>query len=294
MEDVPITTTPPTTPTPATAAPPASSAAYRFALAAADWAYNTRCERVVLLDLRGRSPVTEFFLIATGTSARQMRTVADELGELGKREGFSAWQTSGYDSARWIVIDFVHVVAHVFDPESRDFYDLELLWGDCPRIDWRAELGLPAETPRPITAFARDGAVPVQVETEEFEDATGDLEEETVEITESVSVVTVTTTDEEDEGEFPVAQPPKSKPRQTAARKVAARKAKPAPSKPKPAAAKKTVTKAPPKSAAKKKPVVKKPIAKRKPAAAKSASKKPAAKKPVAKPAKKTAKKKAK
>jgi ribosome-associated protein len=97
----------------------------------------------VLLDLRGRSPVTEFFVIATGTSPRQMRTVIDETQDLGKSMGFRAWQTSGYESARWILVDCVHVVVHVFDTDSRDFYDLELLWGDCPRIDWRKELGLP-------------------------------------------------------------------------------------------------------------------------------------------------------
>ena len=117
--------------------------AYEFALAAAELAANTRCEDVIVLDLRGRSPITEYFLIATGTSARQMRTVADELTDLGKRRGFRPISTGGYDSARWIVIDFVNAVAHVFDADSRDFYDLELLWGDCPRINWRKELGLP-------------------------------------------------------------------------------------------------------------------------------------------------------
>jgi hypothetical protein len=77
-----------------------------------------------------------------------MRTVVDELRDLGKRDGFPAWRMDGYDSARWIVLDCVSLVAHVFDGDSREFYDLELLWGDCPRIDWRKELGLPAEAPR--------------------------------------------------------------------------------------------------------------------------------------------------
>lgn len=85
----------------------------RFALAAAELASNTRCEDVVLLDLRGRSPVTEFFLIATGTSPRQMRTVIDELQDLGSRMGFKPWRMDGYESARWIVLDCINVVAHV-------------------------------------------------------------------------------------------------------------------------------------------------------------------------------------
>lgn len=122
------------------------SASYNFALAAAEMAANTRCRNVVVLDLRGKSPVTEFFVIATGTSPTQMRTVVDEMADLGKRRNFNAWKKNGYDSAKWIVLDFVQVVAHVFDAESREFYDLELLWGDSPRIDWRAELGLPPAT----------------------------------------------------------------------------------------------------------------------------------------------------
>lgn len=119
----------------------------RFAIAAAELAANTRCERVVLLDLRGKSPVAEYFVIATGTSPRQMRTVIDEVQDLGKQLSFKAWQVSGYESAKWILVDCVHVVVHVFDPDSRDFYDLELLWGDCPKVDWRAMLGWPPEAP---------------------------------------------------------------------------------------------------------------------------------------------------
>jgi ribosome-associated protein len=120
----------------------------QFALAAAELVHNTRCEDVVVLDLRGRSPVTEFFVIATGTSPRQMRTAVEEVQDLGKKVGFAAWQTSGLETGRWILLDCVNVVCHVFDNESRDFYDLELLWGDCPRLDWRKELGLPPEDPR--------------------------------------------------------------------------------------------------------------------------------------------------
>lgn len=116
----------------------------RFALAAAEMAANTRCTNVVLLDLRGKSPVAEFFVIATGSSAVQMRAVAEELRLLGKRMDFAPFRTSGMEQARWILVDFVHVVFHAFDQESRDFYDLELLWGDSPRVDWRALMGLPA------------------------------------------------------------------------------------------------------------------------------------------------------
>ncbi len=107
------------------------------AIALARLASETRCSNVVLLDVRQRSPVTKFFLIATGTSARQMRTVVDELCRAGELLGFKPWRTSGYETAKWILVDFVDVVAHIFDESSRQYYDLELLWGDSPRIQWR-------------------------------------------------------------------------------------------------------------------------------------------------------------
>lgn len=146
---------------------------YQFALAAAEMAANTRATNVVMLDLRGKSPVTEFFVIATGTSQRQMRTVADEVAELGKRSGFRPFKTSGYEQAKWILVDCVHVVTHVFDPDSREFYDLELLWGDSPRIDWRKELGLPpAPADEETTEFARDLEPMSRVSSIEEEDDT--------------------------------------------------------------------------------------------------------------------------
>lgn len=145
------------------------SASYQFALAAAELAANTRCTEVAVLDLRGRSPVTEFFVIATGTSAVQIRTVADELADLGARSSFRAWHTSGYEGARWIVVDCVNVVIHVFDAVSREFYDLELFWGDAPRLDWRKELGLP-----PDTAEALRARTPADVPlADRFAEATG-------------------------------------------------------------------------------------------------------------------------
>ncbi|HTV47114.1 MAG TPA: ribosome silencing factor [Phycisphaerae bacterium] len=117
-----------------------------FAAQLAGLAADTRCVDVIVLDVRARSPVTRFFVISTGTSARQIRTVADELTDLGKKANYPAWRTSGYEAARWILVDFVDVVAHVFDELSRNFYDLELLWGDCPKVDWRAMLGRQAES----------------------------------------------------------------------------------------------------------------------------------------------------
>jgi ribosome-associated protein len=89
-----------------------------------------------VLDVRGLSPITDFFVIATGTSARQMRTVAEEIEEIGQPRGFGALHRTGYESESWILTDFVDVVVHVFNQESRSYYDLDGLWGDAPRVEW--------------------------------------------------------------------------------------------------------------------------------------------------------------
>ncbi len=113
-----------------------NSEAKAFALAAAKVADERHCTDITVLDLRDTSPATDFFVIATGTSDRQMRTVADEISEIGRNQGFKRFGRAGYDQGRWILLDFVTVVVHIFDSEYREYYDLELLWGDAQRIDY--------------------------------------------------------------------------------------------------------------------------------------------------------------
>ena len=88
------------------------------------------------MELADLSPVAKHFVIATGTSDLQIRSVARELEQLGKERGFSVYGHAGIQQGRWAVVDFVDIVVHLFDSEYRAFYDLELLWGDAPRIDW--------------------------------------------------------------------------------------------------------------------------------------------------------------
>lgn len=90
----------------------------------------------MLLDVTAISPVTDYFVLATGTSGRQMRSVADDLAELGEQRGHKVYHVDGYDSASWIVIDFVNVVVHVFSDEARRYYDLENLWGDARKLEF--------------------------------------------------------------------------------------------------------------------------------------------------------------
>ena len=122
--------------------------ARELALAAARTAHDDNCEQLVVLDLRGISPVTDYFVIATGTSDRQMRSVADEIARYGRSVGQKVWHVAGAESAEWIVMDFVDVVVHLFDEEHRGYYDLELIWGEAPRVEWRRKA---ARTRKPVT-----------------------------------------------------------------------------------------------------------------------------------------------
>ena len=105
-----------------------------FALAAAKLAAERHCTDIVVLDLQGRSPATDYFVILTGTSDRQMRTVADEICVEARERGHQRFGRAGYHQARWILLDYVDVVIHIFDAEYREYYDLELLWGDAERL----------------------------------------------------------------------------------------------------------------------------------------------------------------
>lgn len=111
----------------------------RFACDAARIAADNRAEDVVVLDLRGLSSVADFFVIATGTSDRQMRAIVDEIDAFGKGTGQKRYGVSGYENSSWLLADYVDVVIHLFDRERRDYYDLELLWGDAPRVEWERQ-----------------------------------------------------------------------------------------------------------------------------------------------------------
>lgn len=89
---------------------------------------------LVVLDLREYSSVTDFFLICSGISTRQVQSIADAMDdELGKR-GINPIGREGYSEARWILMDYNDLVIHVFHHETRKIYDLEKLWGVAPVI----------------------------------------------------------------------------------------------------------------------------------------------------------------
>ncbi len=87
--------------------------------------------------MKSLSAVTDYFVIATGTSDRQIRSASDHLLELAKKKGIKPVGVSGYEYAHWILLDFADIVVHIFSPSYRRLYDLELLWGDAPRVRWQ-------------------------------------------------------------------------------------------------------------------------------------------------------------
>jgi ribosome-associated protein len=121
-----------------------TEAARQFAIEAARLAANTRCHNVVVMDVRGISPITDYLVIATGTSARQMSTVMSDLEEFGQGRGFACLSRNGYEGDTWLLCDMVDVVVHLFNQESRLFYDLDSLWGDAKRVEWK-----PADAKQP-------------------------------------------------------------------------------------------------------------------------------------------------
>ena len=103
---------------------------YHRAVIAAQIAADNRAQNIVILDLRELTPLFDFFVIASGTSRRQMHSVSEEIDrEFEERHGDKRLSISGYRESHWIVLDYGDIIVHLFEPETREFYALEELWG---------------------------------------------------------------------------------------------------------------------------------------------------------------------
>jgi len=111
----------------------------RLANKVAKLALSKKAENVLSMDLRGLVSTCDFFVIADGTSDVHVRAIADAIRDGLRDVGERAWHVEGYDAKRWILLDYVNVVVHVFDPETRDYYQLERLWGDAKIQKYRDE-----------------------------------------------------------------------------------------------------------------------------------------------------------
>ena len=95
---------------------------------------------VVVLHMGDASSITDYFLICSGGSERQVQAIADGIDAQLKQLGIASLGVEGYREGRWILMDYGDVIVHVFSRETRDFYDLERLWANAPRIDLSREI----------------------------------------------------------------------------------------------------------------------------------------------------------
>lgn len=91
---------------------------------------------LVVLDMRGLSGFTDFMVIGTGGSERQVQALSDAVVEKLRQLGEKPRHVEGRNEAHWVLLDFFDLVVHVFMPETRDFYQLEKLWRDAPMLEW--------------------------------------------------------------------------------------------------------------------------------------------------------------
>ena len=92
-------------------------------------------EDIKIIDISEVSPIADCFILASGSNRSQVQAMADAVVEKMHKAGFGMKQIEGYDGANWILMDFVDVVVHIFDRESRNFYDLERIWKDGKLIE---------------------------------------------------------------------------------------------------------------------------------------------------------------
>ncbi|MDX1395092.1 MAG: ribosome silencing factor [Gemmatimonadota bacterium] len=102
----------------------------------AEAALERNAREPVILDLRGISDVTDFFLIASGDSDTHTRAISENIVERAKAAGFRPVGIEGLDRGQWVLMDFVGLIVHVFLGPVRDFYRLESLWGDAPGFEF--------------------------------------------------------------------------------------------------------------------------------------------------------------
>jgi ribosome-associated protein len=105
---------------------------------ATELASDRKAVDMMVMDLRGISNATDFFLVMSGTSDQHVRSVAEHVIEELKKEGHRPSHVEGLRAGRWVLIDYIDFIVHVFHPAAREFYQLERLWGDAPVMEFEA------------------------------------------------------------------------------------------------------------------------------------------------------------
>ena len=104
---------------------------------AAHAAWEVKARHPVILDLRGISSIADHFLICSADSDRHVRAIADHIGESLEKMQVRPHHREGYHGAKWILLDYHDLVIHIFDDETRRYYNLERLWADAPQREYQ-------------------------------------------------------------------------------------------------------------------------------------------------------------
>jgi len=110
-----------------------------LATLAARIASEKQADAILVLDVRELITITDYFVIASGASERQAKTVTEEIVKELKERGVRPVREEGEPGTGWLLIDYVDFVVHVFRQEEREYYRLENLWRDAPNVDWEQE-----------------------------------------------------------------------------------------------------------------------------------------------------------
>jgi ribosome-associated protein len=132
----------------------------------ADLMISKKAIDVVILDLKKLTSATDHFVICSADSDTQVKAIADSVENGMEAIGERVWHQEGYHALRWIVLDYVDVVVHVFHKEERSFYNLDRLWGDAKRTEVQDPLAAPKPAAKKRRATVRKPIKKKQIETE--------------------------------------------------------------------------------------------------------------------------------
>lgn len=96
---------------------------------------NKKAENIVAMEVGELTSVADYFVIGSAQSSSQVKAIADEIEEKMEKAGFTAVHREGYNGAMWILLDYSDIVCHIFNTETRGFYDIERLWSDAKKLD---------------------------------------------------------------------------------------------------------------------------------------------------------------
>ncbi len=131
------------------------NSAEAVACTCAHLADERKAERIVVLEVAPLTVLAEYFVITTGRNERQIRAIVEEVRHRMRELEHTPLGVEGEPESGWVLIDLGDVIVHVFAPELRELYDLEMLWGDADRVDWAEHEPLVHTAPlkRPSTEF---------------------------------------------------------------------------------------------------------------------------------------------